>query len=229
MGGVPEAALPERKKIAAADFYGALQRNLNALQRQLSSANNAFPDFVVKEFKIDAAVQMNVNELGVLQLVFADDTMTALSVSRISLTLGAVAKAQYEPLASNMARAELTALTDLTWLPPTLVEQLAGYEVKTAAEFLGLVADARFATQIASLLKVQRADIGRWASQMRLLELPGMTAQTLAALGELKIYAVADLAQLGEKDIVELQKKAPKTLTVEILAKWRDAAKQLLS
>jgi|GEM_PF-4687004 len=223
-----KGTLPERKKLPAADFFSALQRNLDAVQRQLSSANNAFADFVVKEFKIEAAVQMNLNELGVLQLVPADDTMSPQSVSRVSLTLAAVAKMTDEAPPKDMLRADATALADLTWLPPRLVAQLAQYEVKTAGEFLGLVADARFSTQIASLLKVQRADIGRWANQMRLLDLPGMTVQEVRVLGDLGIYTVTDLATLGEKAIVDLQRRASKTLTKETLVKWREAAKQAL-
>jgi hypothetical protein len=225
----PAPPAPQRKKLAAADFYSALQRSLNAVQRQLSSANNTFADFVVKEFKVDAAVQMNINELGVLQLALADDAMTPDSVSRISLTLAAVAKAPDQAPYKDMARADVTALADLTWLPPQLAAQLAQYEIKTASEFLQLVADARLVTQIASLLKIQRADIGRWASQMRLLELPGMTVQDARALGELQIYARADLAQLSDKAVAELVKKAPKTLSAEVLAKWIDAAKHMVS
>jgi hypothetical protein len=215
--------LPERKKLAAVDFYSALQRSLDTMQRQLSSANNAFADFVVKEFKIDAAVQMNINELGVLQLVLADDTMAPQSVSRVSLTLAAVAKARDDSQPQSTAKADTTALADLPWLPPQLVAQLAQFDVKTASEFLGLVADARFATQIVASLKVQRADAGRWANQMRLLELSGMTTEYVRILSELGLYAVADLAGLGEKEILSL--KLPKGLTAELLMKWHDAAK----
>jgi hypothetical protein len=171
----PEPVSVERRKLAAADFYSALRRSLDAVQRQLSSANNAFADFVVKEFKIDAAVQMSINELGVLQLVLADDTMAPQSLSRISLTLAAVAKAQDGTPPPSMANADLTALADLGWLPPGVVAQLAAFDIKSVSEFLGLVADARFATQIVSVLRVKRADAARWANQMRLLELPGMT------------------------------------------------------
>jgi hypothetical protein len=220
----PERPMPpERKKLAAADFYSALQRSLDTVQRQLSSANNAFADFVVKEFKIDAAVQMNINELGVLQLVLADDTMAPQSVSRVSLALAAVAKAQDDSRPQSLAKADMTALADLPWLPPQLVAQLAQFDVKTASEFLGLVADARFATQIVASLKFQRADVGRWANQMRLLELPGMTTEYVRILSELGLFAIADLAGLGEKEILSL--KLPKALTTEMLMKWHDAAK----
>jgi hypothetical protein len=213
----------ERKKLAAADFYSALQRSLDTVQRQLSSANNAFADFVVKEFKIDAAVQMNINELGVLQLVLADDTMAPQSVSRVSLALAAVAKAQDDSQPQSMAKADMTALADLPWLPPQLVAQLAQFDVKTASEFLGLVADARFATKIVASLKVQRADVGRWANQMRLLELPGMTTEYVRTLSELGLHAVADLAGLGEKEVLSL--KLPKALTTDMLMKSHDATK----
>jgi hypothetical protein len=223
----PAPPAPQRKKLAAADFYSALQRSLDAVQRQLSRANNTFADFVVKEFKVDAAVQMNINEMGVLQLALADDAMTPDSVSRISLTLAAVAKTPDQAPCKDMARTDLTALADLTWLPPQLAAQLAQYEIKTASEFLQLVADARLVTQIVSLLKIQRTDIGRWANQMRLLELPGMTVQDVRVLGELQIYAVTDLAQLSDKAVGDLVKKAPRTLTAERLAKWVDAAKHI--
>jgi hypothetical protein len=222
------AAPPGRKRLAAADFFSALQRSLDAVQRQLSSANNAFADFVVKEFNIDAAVQMSTNELGVLQLVLADDTMPPHSVSRVSLTLAAVAKIPDESSPKNMVRADATALTDLSWLPRQLVAQMAQYEIKTVSEFLGLVADARFSTQIVSLLKTQRADLGRWANQMRLLQLPGMTVQEVRVLGDLRIYSMSDLAQLSEKAILDLQRRASKTLTHEKLVRWHDAAKEVL-
>ncbi|MFN0069693.1 MAG: DUF4332 domain-containing protein [Limisphaerales bacterium] len=224
----PEVALPDRRKLAATDFYGAFQRSLDALQRQLSSANNAFADFVVKEFKAEAAVQIHFNEMGVLQLVPADDTMTPASVSRISLTLAAVAKTPDESVPQNMGRADATALADLSWLPPQLVAQLAQYEIKTASEFLGLVADARFTTQIASLLKVERAEIGRWANRVRLLALPAMTIQHIGLMGELGIGTIADMAQLRNKAIAVLQRKAPEALTIKLLVQWRNAARQAL-
>lgn len=211
----------ERTKLAAADFYGALQKSLDTMQRQLSTANNAFADFVVKEFKVDAAVQIKVNELGVLQYMLADDAMPSQSVSRISLTLAAVAKVPDETLPLKMSGADAAPLADMTWLPPRLITQLAQYEVKTASEFLGLVADARFSTQITSLLKIQRADAGRWANQMRLLELPGMTTARVAALGRAGIYAMADLAQLSEKNSMDLPRKASGQFTKEMLAQWR--------
>jgi hypothetical protein len=206
-----------------------LQRGLDATQRQLSSANNAFADFVVKEFKIDAAVQISINDLGILQLTLADDTMAVQSVSRISLTLAAVAKIAEQSSPNSVVKADVTPLADLTWLPPQLVALLAQYEIKTASEFLGLVADARFATQIASLLKITREDIGRWSNQMRLLELPGMTAQQARVLGELGVSAVSDLAQLSENAIADLAKKAAKSFTGDVLKKWHDAAQAALS
>ena len=223
---MPAPAPTERKKLAAADFYGALQRTLDATQRQLSSANNAFADFVVKEFKIDAAVQVSLNELGILQLTLADDTMAAQSVSRVSLTLAAVAKITEQSSSNSVVKADVTPLAELAWLPPQLVALLAQYEVKTASEFLGLVADARFSTQIASLLKITREDIGRWSNQMRLLELPGMTTEGARVLGELGVGAVADLAKLDDKALAEFQKKAAKTFTEEVLTKLRDTARK---
>ena len=183
---------------------------------------------MVKEFTIDAAVQTTVNELGVLQFVLADDTMPPQSVSRVSITLAGVAKAQDETVPKSVV-ADGTPLVDLPWLPPSLASQLAQYEIKTAAEFLGLVADARFAAQITSLLKVRREEIGRWANQMRLLELPGMTIGCAGILGELGIFAVADLAQLSDEAMAALQRKAAKKLTPEMLAKWSIRHRALLS
>lgn len=220
----PAASPPARKTLAAVDFFSALQRSLDAGQRQLSTANNAFADFVVKEFTIDAALQMNVNELGVLQLMLADDTMSPQSVSRVSMTLAAVAKAPDGSPPESTARADVTPLADLNWMPPATVEQLAQYDIKTASEFLGLIADARFSTQITSLLKVDRADSGRWANQVRLLELPEITPEAVGQLGQLGIFTYSDLAALDENAISGLQGQLPPTIPPELLAKWRDSA-----
>ena len=222
------SGLRGRKPIAAADFYAALQRSLDAMQRRLSCANNAFADFVVKEFKVDAAVQLGFNELGVLQFVLADDTMPPGSLSHLSLTLAAVAKhSDEETVPETSGKADDTALADLAWLPLQLVEQLAQSEVKTVSEFLGLVADARISTQIASLLKVRRAEIGRWADRMRLLQLPGMTAAAVDALGEEGIVAVDDLARLDDTRIGDLARKPRRDLPQALWEQWRDTARQV--
>lgn len=162
-----QTPLPDRQKVAAVDFYGALQRSLDAAQRQLSSSDNGFADFVVKEFKVDAAVRLQMSALGVLQFVLADETMSADTVSRVSLTLAAVAKPDGQTAPRNVAQLDLTALSDLSWLPPALVEQLAKHEIRTVSEFLGMVADARLFTQIVPLLGNRAADIQQWAERMR--------------------------------------------------------------
>lgn len=225
----PPQGLPERQKLAAVDFYSALQRVLDAVQRKLSSANNPFADFVVKELKVDAAVQLQLNALGVLQFVPADDTMTPESVSRVSLTLAAVAKVAGESTPQDLVQADATPLTDFRWLPPTVVNQLAEYEVKTAADFLGLVADARFSTTIVSVLKQERTDIGRWANQMQLLELPSMTVLSVEVLYKLGIFGFAGLARMSNEVIADAQRQAPSILTAELLMRWRDESKQRLA
>ena len=215
-----------RPWLAAADFYAALQKSLDALQRQLSNANNSFADFVVKDFNIDAAVQIRINELGVLQLSFADDSMAAQSISRISLTLAAVAKAPPADATAPVAStADFTALSDVPWLPPALTAKLAENDVKTAAEFLGLVADARLTSQVVSMLKVKRADLGRWADQMRLLDLPGMTVQYAAILGDNGVQSIADLAALSDKALAEFARSTAAHLPGDLLTSWREAAK----
>jgi hypothetical protein len=225
--GPPKAA-PERQKLAAVDFYGALQRVLDAAQRNLSTANNPFADFVVKELKVDAAVQLQVNALGVLLFVPADDSMTPESVSRVSLTLAAVAKTAGDSMPRDLVEADATPLSDLRWLPPFLVNQLAQYEVKTAADFLGLAADARLSTTIVSVLKQDRADLVRWTNQMQLLQLPSMTSQFVDTLDRFEIRGFADLAQMSDDVIAKLPRTAP-TLTTQLLILWRDSAKQRLA
>lgn len=215
-----------RPWLAAADFYAALQKSLDALQRQLSNANNPFADFVVKDFNIDAAVQIRINPLGVLQLSFADDAMAAQSVSRISLTLAAVAKAPPADGAAPVASiADSVPLSDVPWLPRALTAQLAENDIKTAAEFLGLVADARLTSQVVSMLKVKRAELGLWADQTRLLDLPGMTIRYVQILGDNGIRSIAALAALSQKALAELTRNTAALLPGPLLTSWHEAAK----
>jgi hypothetical protein len=218
--------LPEERRLAAVDLFSALQRALDAGQRQLSSANNAAVDFVVKEFKVDAAVQLQMSGLGVMQLVLADDTTAPGSVSRVSLTLAAVAKMPSETSPQNLAQADLTTLADLTWLPAEIVALLATNEVRTVSEFLGVVADARVSARIISLLKRPRADIARWADRMRLLGLPRMTVPSIEVLGNFGILSIAALAKLGDDAFAELQRKTSPALPAKLLAQWREASRR---
>jgi hypothetical protein len=213
-------------EIAAADFLGALRRNLDALQRQLAMANNSFADFVVKEFRVDVAVQMRVNEMGVLQLVMADDDMHPQSVSRLYLTLAAVAKPVDSAPPLGQTRADLTPLADLTWLPPAVLAKCAQYEIRTAAEFLGLVADARLTTQITSMLKVGRAALGRWANWIRMLELPGISSTDVVLLAENGVEDTADLAAMSDKALGVLEKRIGARISPDLLRKWRNLSKE---
>lgn len=218
--------LPEERRLAAVDLFSALQRALDAGQRQLSSANNAFVDFVVKEFKVDAAVQLQMSGLGVVQFLLADDTTAPGSVSRVSLTLAAVAKTPNETTPQDLTQADLTTLADLTWFPAELVALLATNEVRTVSELLGVVADARLSARLIPLLKKPRADIAQWADRMRLLELPRMTVPAVEALGKLGILSIADLARLGDDAFAELQRKAAPGLPAELLTQWREASRR---
>lgn len=216
------------KKISAPDFYNALQRSLDAMQRQLSAADNAFADFVVKEFKVDAAVQMYVNELGVLQLITASEETPSAAVSRLSLTLVAVAKAS-DSVQPNI-RYDALALSDVKWLPATLVDEIAKFDIKTVSEFLGVVADARMTARLVSMLKVKRSDLGIWTEQLRLLNLPGMTVAAAHGLDQLGIRRFADLIDLPESKIEQLLKIRSAivkgNITKDLLLQWQEAAKR---
>ncbi|HEY0372133.1 MAG TPA: DUF4332 domain-containing protein [Thermoanaerobaculia bacterium] len=210
----------DTRRIAAVDFYGALQRALDSAQRQLARADNAFADFVVKEFKVDAAVRLRISALGVLQFELADEMMRADSVSRISLTLAAVAKPGGDAHSRNLLQTDLTALADLAWLPPVLVAQLAEHDIRTVSEFLGFAADARLSAQIVPLLKVRAADVQKWAERLRLLVLPQMNAAYLELLGKHGIQSLVDLAEASDDAVAKLR------LPADLLACWREEAKQ---
>jgi hypothetical protein len=146
-------------------------------------------------------------------------------LSRLSVTLAAVAKAPDNAPTKSLAMADATSLAELTWLPAQVAAQLAPYQVKTVSEFLGLVADARFSAQLTSMLKVRRDEIGRWANQMRLLELPGMTVQYVGTLAEFGIRTLDELRSLTKKGIAALGKRTAPRLTTEMLTKWSEAAR----
>jgi hypothetical protein len=226
---MPEAsplAVIDGRRVAAVDFYGALQRALDTAQRQLSRADNDFADFVVKEFKVDAAVRLRISALGVLQFELADETMRADSISRISLTLAAVAKTGSDALPRNLVQTDATTLSDLTWLPPALVAQLAQHDIRTVSEFLGVVADARVSAQIVPLLKVRSTDVQRWVERMRMLVLPQMNAAHLEVLGKHGIQSLGALADLSDDAFADLQRKTSPDVAAELLARWREESKQ---
>jgi hypothetical protein len=120
-------------------------------------------------------------------------------------------------------------LTDIPWLPSQLAAQLSKYDIRTASELLGVVSDARMTAQVITMLKVRRADLGRWADQTRMLELPGASIEIVNALGRVGVSSIAALAHLGDEELDRIRMALRNSFTVDVLRLLRDSALRVVN
>jgi hypothetical protein len=208
----PSIMADDSKPIAAIDFYSALSRSLDALQRQLANANNTFADFVVKEFRLETPVALSVDALGAVSFTLPTADSKPETLTRLSMLLNPVAKA---PDAVSVVNAEDQRVSDLTpidespYIPKDKLERLRGSSIATVGDFLGVAADVRFSAALESMLASTRKQIGEWVDRIRLASAGKLTRREMEILASVKINSLSEVAAMSDATRKRLTEEHP--------------------
>jgi len=206
--------------IAAIDFFSALARSLDALQRQLANANNTFADFVVKEFRLDTPVALKVDSLGAVSFVLPTEETKPETLTRLAMVLSPVAKAPDAPSvfsAEDQRLSDQTPIAETPYIPLEKINRLRGSSIATVGDFLGVAADVRFSAALESMLATTRKEIGAWADRIRLASAGRLTMRQMEILEKEGIVSLATMASISAETRARLTRLHPAEFPAEKL------------
>jgi hypothetical protein len=235
------AAVAERPRNPD-DLGAALAASLDTLQARLADVQNARTEFAVREFRIDAAVWVDVNAMGGLEYRFPSPSsrLDPASLSRVTLTLVATPK-QVEPGGEPTGPAIDPRVFDVDvgidevyGIGEEYRRKLNSRGVFTAVDFLRAATRARVAGELEGLLEVDRATLTTWAAQAELITVPGIRGREAHVLVSMGIAGLADLAERDPAALPDELARAAKgikglgavpPITAETAAAWVAAAR----
>ena len=231
------AALRQRPS-APEDFATGVQQSLDELQQRMGAMRNATSNFAVREFKLDASVQVQVSPLGSIEYRFVQpgDSVDAQTLSRISMQVVPLPKDNLAGVwTSNLFQPELP-LANLPEVTAEAVQRLEAAGLYSIGEFLQTGTRARALAYLEALLGVQRQRLAVWAQQAVLLTLRGMTGPAALVLMDAGCGAFEPLATLPAEALLLRYETArlarpdlpAPALTPALAEQWVRAARQYL-
>jgi predicted flap endonuclease-1-like 5' DNA nuclease len=217
------------------DFASAVKHSLDSLQARLADASNPVSNFVVREFSLEAKVQVDVSALGVIDYRFVQpgEALDPNRLSKLSLTIVPTPKAS---AAHSFTAPEFTpqvAVEEIQGVGDVWGKRLNAHGVYTVGDLLSAGSRVRSQAELAALLAVDRERLADWLAQAELLtvrDVDGRSAELLARTGVAGLEALSSEAPetLVEKFNAENSRKregrvAP--LKLEHAKLWIDTAK----
>ncbi len=217
------------------DFASAVKHSLDSLQARLAESSNPVSNFVVREFSLEAKVQVDVSPLGVIDYRFVQpgEAVDPNRLSKLALTIVPTPKPS---AAHSFTAPEFTpqvAVEEIQGVGDVWGKRLNTHGVYTVGDLLAAGSRVRSQAELAALLTVDRERLADWLAQAELLtvrDVDGRRAELLARTGVAGLEALASEAPetLVEKFNAENARKregrvAP--LKVEDAKLWIDTAK----
>lgn len=217
------------------DFATAVKHSVDSLATRLSQMQNPISNFVVREFALEAKVQVDVTPLGTIDYRFVrpGDAHDPARLSTLSLKLAPVPK---PTSAGSYVAPEFTpqvAVEEIQGVGEVWGKRLNAHGIYTVGDLALAGTRAKSKVELAALLQVDRERLGTWLTQAELMtvrDVDGRGAELLARTG------VANLERLAEQEPETLaskynaendKKREGKVATVDAATakRWIDAAR----
>jgi predicted flap endonuclease-1-like 5' DNA nuclease len=217
------------------DFASAVKHSLDSLQARLAESSNPVSNFVVREFSLEAKVQVDVSPLGVIDYRFVQpgEAVDPNRLSKLALTIVPTPKPN---AAHSFTAPEFTpqvAVEEIQGVGEVWGKRLNTHGLYTVGDLLAAGSRVRSQAELAALLTVDRERLADWLAQAELLtvrDVDGRRAELLARTGVAGLEGLAKEAPetLVEKFNAENSRKregrvAP--LKLEDAKLWIDTAK----
>ena len=174
----------------------------------------------MKEFTLDTPLTIEINDVGAVRFVLPVDTTPPEKLTRLTMVLTPVAKPRDAPsvlAAEDQRDSDATPIAESPFLPREAIQPLLERDIRTVGDFLGVVADARFSVQLASLLRVKREELGRWSDSIRLASVGGFTTKQMDSLQEFGVVSLLKMARMTDELRRMLEEKFPGLFPANLL------------
>lgn len=216
------------------EFAGAMQHTVDALQTQLSSLRNPVSNFAVREFRLESQVRVEVSPLGkvIYRFVKPGETVKEGELSRITLDLVPLPKSNTRGTWIPAVFTPDVSLEEIDGVGEIFRKQLNQHQLYTVGDLLRAASRTRAQVELASMLGVDRAKLGRWVSQAELLtvkDIDGRKARVLVEVGvkNLDVLASQTAEELANQFNAQAIKRRLKdvTITADQTRTWIETAK----
>jgi hypothetical protein len=225
----------QRPTRQADDFASAVAHSVDSLQNRMASLTNPVSNFAVREFTIDAKVQIDVSPLGTVEYRFIQpgEEVEPSEISNVSLTIVPIPKAD---AAGTFTRADFTPMLpveDIQGIGEAYRKALNAHQIYTVSDLLAAGTRVRGSVELATMLDVDRTRLAEWLSHAQLMtvrEIDGRKAEVLYDLGiqSLEQLAAADPAGLAARYSARTQQLDRQTVSpidTEEVTRWIQAAR----
>jgi len=216
------------------DFVTAISHSVDSLQAKLADMNNPTSNFVVRDFKIDTKVFMDVTALGTVDYRFIQpgDEVDANKLTNISLSLAPTPKQNTLGSYSHPDFTPFEDINEIQGIGEVYKDRLKEKNIYTVSDLLHAGTRVRSKVELASMLEVDHRKLGEWLSHAKLLtvkEIDGRSAEVLVDLG---IVSLEDLAQQSAESLTATYNERVEIVDHDVLKpievakaqKWINAA-----
>jgi len=217
------------------DFVTAITHSVDSLQAKLSKMSNPSSNFVVRDFKIDTKVFVDVTPLGTIDYRFIQpgDNIDPQKLTNISLTLSPTPKP--EGASGNYTSPDFTPFEDIDEIQgigDIYKNRLKEKNIYTVSDLLHAGTRVRSKVELASLLEVDHRKLGEWLGHAQLLTIKGIdgrAAEILFDLGidsleKLALQPVDELTSIYNQRVGEIGHKSLNSVTADTVSSWVKAA-----
>lgn len=188
------------------DFSTALAQSIDLLQTRLGETSNPTTGFAVRELHLDAAIHVDVNDLGNLELRFVGpgDVVPAERISRLSLSVVPVPKDE-EQATAGLPLSHFTpdaGLDEVHGIGEAHRRKLNASNLFTVRDLLTTGTRARVALELESLLGVERQTLVTWLAEAELVLVRGIDGRTAHLLVLGGVDSLAKLAAQTPAEVV---------------------------
>ena len=207
--------------VSQADVQAALTWSVDRLQEGLAACANRNSAFAVREFELQAPVEVRIDGLGQLGYRFlaAGEPADPATIGRLRVCLVPVPRDQDDPWRRAAWLAD-GPISDVPTLDDQSRKILSGQGLHSVGDLLRIGANARYRAKLAELLGDGGARLAGWLDYAELLVIPGVDGPTAARLVEAGVGGLADLSRSDADGLAGKLRRAGATVHGDVVARW---------
>jgi len=220
------------------DFAQALQHSIDTLQSRFSTMANSISDFALKEFKLESAVHIDVNNMGLMAYRFIQpgEQVNEQEVSRITVNIVPLPKQQAAGTMTRTSFTPLTAIEEIDGVGDKHRAIFNDHQIYTLADLLTAGTRAKSRVELSAMLGLERKELDNWLGQAQLMTVRDVQGRDARILSEIHINSLDGLANETAETLTERFNTCAKAkgfasirqLTPERAAEWIATARQFI-
>lgn len=194
----------QKKAKTPDDFVTAIMHSVDSLQSKLSQMTNPVSNFVVRDFKIDTKVFIDVSDLGTIDYRFVQpgDNLDANTLTNISLTLSPIPKADQSGSYQHPDFTPFEDVKEIQGIGEVNKAKLNQHNIFTVSDLLHAGTRMKSKIELASLLEVDQKKLTEWVNHAQLMTVKDVDGRAAEVLFDIGVYNLNELAKQNAEELV---------------------------